>query len=64
VDLHIRFWDALIERYIGQARLSLGDAVADHAWREGRALSFDEAIARAIADRDVTDASDNVTSLS
>jgi predicted ATPase len=49
VDLHIRFWDALLERYLGQARRDLGAETADRAWREGQRLAFDDAIAIALA---------------
>ena len=49
VDLHIRFWDDLLERYIAQARRALGAEAADRAWREGQRLAFDEAIAIALA---------------
>jgi non-specific serine/threonine protein kinase len=48
VDLHIRFWDELLERYLGQARRALGAEAADRAWREGKRLAFDEAIAIAL----------------
>ena len=41
----IVFWNALLNRYLGQARLALGDAAADAAWAEGRGINFDEAIA-------------------
>ncbi len=48
VDIHIRFWDALLERYLGQARRALGAEAADRAWRDGQRLAFDEAIAIAL----------------
>ena len=47
-DLHVAFWDALLERYIGAAREQLG-AEAEAAWAEGRALAFDDAVELALA---------------
>jgi non-specific serine/threonine protein kinase len=49
VDFHMRFWDALLERYIGAARRALGDDAAARRQDEGRAISLDEAIARSLA---------------
>ena len=48
VDPHMRFWDALIERFLGGARRALGPGAADRAWVEGRSLSFDDAMALAL----------------
>ena len=45
--LSVAFWDALLERYIGAARRELG-VKADELWAEGRAMEFDEAVARAL----------------
>ena len=42
-SLSVAFWDALLGRYIGDARQHLG-ADADAVWSEGRAMAFDEAI--------------------
>ena len=47
-DLHVAFWDALLERYIGAAREQLG-AEAGAAWAAGRALVFEEAVELASA---------------
>jgi tetratricopeptide (TPR) repeat protein len=44
----VPFWDALLERYIGSARERLG-AEAEAAWAEGHAMSFDDAVALALA---------------
>ena len=44
----VRFWDALLDRYIGVARRKLGTS-AEAAWREGRALDFDDAVALALS---------------
>ena len=46
-DLHVAFWDALLERYIGAAREQLG-AEADAAWAAGRALAFEDAVELAL----------------
>jgi predicted ATPase len=46
-SIHVRFWDALLERYLGPAREQLG-ADAGRAWAEGRALEFDEAVELAL----------------
>ena len=47
--ISVRFWDSLLERYIGAARAQLG-AEADAVWAEGRALAFDDAVELALAD--------------
>ncbi len=46
-DLHIAFWDRLLERYLGQARDALG-AGADAARTQGLGLAFDDAVALAL----------------
>jgi len=46
-DLHVAFWDALLERYLGGARAALG-ADADAAWGRGLGLGFDDAVALAL----------------
>jgi non-specific serine/threonine protein kinase len=50
-DVHMRFWDALLDRYLGGARRTLGADAAEHVWKEGRLIPFDEAIAIALDDR-------------
>jgi tetratricopeptide (TPR) repeat protein len=47
VDPHMRFWDELLERYLGAARTALGPIRATHAEEDGRAMSFERAIATA-----------------
>jgi len=47
-DPHFRFWDALLERYLGIARRSLGADGFEGALGAGTALSFDEAVAFAL----------------
>jgi tetratricopeptide (TPR) repeat protein len=44
VDIHVRFWDALLDRYINAAREKLGTADAEAAWNEGREIAFDDAV--------------------
>ena len=46
-SISIRFWDELLDRYLGAARSELGTE-AGPLWAEGRALSFDEAVALAL----------------
>ena len=48
VSVSVRFWDALLERYLGPAREALGDE-ADGVHAEGRALPFDDAVELALA---------------
>ena len=45
--ISIPFWDALLERYIGAARATLG-ADADTHWNEGRELAFEDAVELAL----------------
>jgi tetratricopeptide (TPR) repeat protein len=54
VDLSgIAFWNALLERFFGQARAALGEPAATSAWKEGRQTGFDYAVAFAL-DSDAT----------
>ena len=46
----IRFWSALLDRYLGRARVELGAEAADAAWQEGRRMEFESAISEALAD--------------
>ena len=39
----------LVLRWLGPARAALGDAAAAGAWREGRAMALEQAIAYAVA---------------
>ena len=50
VDLHVRFWDELLERYIGGARRQLGPEVSDAEWEGGSRISLDEAVAIALGE--------------
>jgi hypothetical protein len=47
--MSVRFWDELLDRYVGAARRELGSE-ADELWAEGRALAFDDAVALALSD--------------
>jgi non-specific serine/threonine protein kinase len=48
VDVHLRFWDALLDKYLGMARQALGEAAA-RVWQEGWSLPLDEAMTEALA---------------
>jgi predicted ATPase/class 3 adenylate cyclase len=50
VNISLPFWDALLEWYIGAARVRLGTE-ADAVWAQGTALSFDDAVVLALEDR-------------
>ena len=44
IDLSaIRFWNALIERYLNLARDTLGPIAAEAAWQAGRSMGFERA---------------------
>ena len=45
----IRFWNALLERYLGRARAELGADAAEAAWQEGRRTDLESAIEEALA---------------
>jgi len=47
-DPHMRFWDELLERYLGGGRQALGTEVGDRAWQEGMRMPFDRAVAMAL----------------
>ena len=47
IDIHVSFWDKLLERYLGSARAALG-AEAEPARTRGLALAFDDAVAVAL----------------
>ena len=44
VDLHLAFWDELLDRYLGRARSSIDSGIADNAWRDGSKIPFDQAV--------------------
>ena len=48
VAVSVRFWDALLERYVGAAAAELGDE-ADVVQAQGRQLSFEAAAGEALA---------------
>jgi predicted ATPase/tRNA A-37 threonylcarbamoyl transferase component Bud32 len=47
-SMRVRFWDALLERYLGAARQSLEPERAASAWARGRDMSLEDAIALAL----------------
>ena len=47
-DLHVAFWDELLEHYLGAAQGALGPEEADAARRRGLELPFDDAVALAL----------------
>jgi len=48
VDIHIRFWDGLLDRYLGAARQALGADASERAWQQGRLLPFETAVERGL----------------
>jgi hypothetical protein len=47
VDFHIRFWDALTERYMAPARAALGPQRSESAAAAGRQLTLEDAVREA-----------------
>jgi hypothetical protein len=47
-DIRIRFWDALLDKYLDQARRALGAPAAAEAWSQGQAMPFDDAVVQAL----------------
>ena len=47
-DLHVAFWDVLLDLHLGGARAALGAEEAHAAWERGLALPFDDAVALAL----------------
>jgi tetratricopeptide (TPR) repeat protein len=47
-DIHIRFWDALLDRYIGAGRKALPERTLIDTINKGYSLSFDAAVKRAL----------------
>ena len=48
VTSKIRFWDALLDRYLGRARAALGPAEAARVWEHGRRLPFETAVTESL----------------
>jgi len=49
VNMQIRFWDVLVDRYIVPAHRALGAVATQAATREGREMSFESAVATALS---------------
>jgi hypothetical protein len=49
VEIGVPFWTTLLDRYLALARDSVPPDEASRAWEEGRGLSFENAIAEALA---------------
>jgi hypothetical protein len=49
VDVHVRFWDTLMDRYLTPARERLGTDGVASAEREGRAMALRPAIEYALS---------------
>ena len=47
-DIHVRFWDALLDRYLGAARRTLETEVAEMESNKGTTLLFDDAVKLAL----------------
>jgi len=48
VDLHIKFWDDLLDRYLTRARAALDASTAVRAWEDGAGIAFDDAVTLAL----------------
>ncbi len=48
MDIHVRFWDALLDRYFGAAKQALGTEGYEMEWNKGRELSLDDAVTLAL----------------
>jgi len=46
----VRFWNALLDRWLGRARAELGADAAEAAWQEGRRMDFESAVEEALGD--------------
>lgn len=44
VTYSVPFWSALLERYLGPAKVELGPAAANAAWEAGQNMGFERAI--------------------
>ena len=47
-EIHVPFWNALLDRFLGLARESLSTEEAERAWETGRSLSCERAIEDAL----------------
>ena len=47
-DIHVRFWDELLDRYLGAVRRSLSIEDFEREWNSGHELPFDDAVKLAL----------------
>jgi predicted ATPase len=47
-DIHVRFWDELLDRYLGAARQALSSEDFEREWQKGRAMPFDDSVKLAL----------------
>ncbi|CAN5743726.1 hypothetical protein BH24ACI5_BH24ACI5_03560 [soil metagenome] len=48
VRTRVQFWDELLERFLGPARVALGETAAASAFSRGRAMRFEDAVRQAL----------------
>jgi len=48
VDIQVRFWDALLDRYVGAAKRSMNAEEYERASKTGQRMSFEEVITLAL----------------
>jgi non-specific serine/threonine protein kinase len=47
-DIHVRFWDELLDRYLGAARKELSTEDFEREWKKGRETPFEDAVQMAL----------------
>ena len=48
-DPHVRFWDELLDQYLGCARRELGPTATEAEWERGARIPFDQAVTIALS---------------
>jgi non-specific serine/threonine protein kinase len=48
IDIHVRFWDELLDRYLGAARRALSTEEFEREWNAGHDMAFDDAVRLAL----------------
>jgi predicted ATPase len=48
MNIHVRFWDELLDRYLGATRRAFSTEDFDREWIKGQELSFDDAVKLAL----------------